>query len=87
MTKTTEKKLREFRKKFGHYRGLRPDGLNQWEIESFIESAIKEAYQQGVEDERERLTKNTLDKHNPDYLPSWYEKELDKDTKKETKDD
>lgn len=51
MSKTTENKLREFRKKFGYYRGLRPDGLNQLEIESFFESAIKEA----TEEERERI--------------------------------
>ncbi len=49
----------EFRKKFGHYRGQRPDGSNQLEIEEFVGKVFDEGRKGAIEDVK-MLNKDAL---------------------------
>ena len=85
-----ERKLAEFREKCnlsigkgGFITMTPPYCLTETEMEQFIsdmadeyEAKIEQAKREGAEEERERLTRNALDSHSPDYISKGLADEL-----------
>lgn len=42
-----------------------------------FDAGYKKGYKKGMEDKEKELCQNALNKHNPDYLPSWYTQNKD----------